>query len=64
MEEDDKKKKLDEAISTFARLMLFVADELEPLDEPTLAADLETVYRCLVSIERCARLWTRARRQN
>jgi len=62
--EELQRKKLDEAISTFARLMLFVADELEPLDESTLVQDLETVYRCLVSIERCARHWTHRRKEN
>jgi len=60
--EELQKKYIDETISTFARLMLFVADELEPLDSETLVQDLETVYRCLVSIERCARQW-QARRK-
>lgn len=62
--EELQKKKLDDAISTFARLLLFVADELEPVDERTLVEDLDTVYRCLVSIERCARLWTMERKKN
>jgi len=62
--EELQKRKLDEMISTWARLLLFVADELEPLDENTLVQDLDDVYRCLVSIERCARQWTRKRKQN
>lgn len=62
---DTKTKELvDEVVSTMARLMLFVADELEPSDDATLLKDLDTIYRALVSVERCARQWKAARTRN
>jgi len=62
----DKKQKdtVDLVVDTMCRLMLFVADELEPVDDVTLLRDLDTIYRALVSIERCARQWKAGRTQN
>jgi len=51
----------DEMLSAFARLLLFAADELEPLHEASLDGDLETVYAALARIETVARVWRRNR---
>lgn len=58
------KEAVDLVVNTMARLMLFVADELEPADDVSLLQDLDTIYRALVSIERCARQWKARRTQN
>jgi len=56
MTENDRKS-VEEAINAVARLALFVVDELEPLSEAVLEADLEEMYELLVTIERKARSW-------
>jgi len=58
------KRQIDEMSSTWIRLLLFVADELEPIDPLTLHRELDEVYRVLVSIERCARQWLQKRKGN
>lgn len=58
------KEAVDLVVNTMARLMLFVADELEPADDVSLLQDLDTIYRALVTIERCARQWKAQRTQN
>jgi len=55
---------IDEAISTFARLMLFVAEELEPLSPEILERDLEILDDAIEKIERCALRWRQARSKN
>jgi len=58
------KKQVDEMTSAWVRLLLMVAGELEPVDAETLHRELDEVYRILVSIERCARQWIRARNRS
>jgi len=55
---------IDEAISVFSRLLLFVEDELEPISEKVLERDLDEVYNWLVRIETCARRWKAERKEN
>jgi len=62
--DEEKKEVLQMAIGAVARLVLFVADELEPVDEGALEEDLNAVYRVLVAAERCARRLVAQRKQN
>jgi len=55
---------VDDLLSTFARLLLFVVDELEPLNEATLDEDLKRLDLAIASIERCAQRWRAKRSQN
>jgi len=62
--DQEMRRQIDEMTSTWCRLLLFVADELEPVDAETLHRDLDEVYRVLVSVERCARLWLNRRKES
>jgi len=44
-----------EAVSSLARLALYLVDELEPNSNDVLEADLDDVYALLVAVERKAR---------
>jgi len=46
---------VQEAVSAFARLALYLVDELEPNNNDVLEADLDDVYAVLVAVERRAR---------
>jgi len=49
------RKSVDDLLSLVARLALFVVDELVPVSEDVLEADLEELYDFLVAVERKAR---------
>jgi len=53
----DEKERVDvqESVGAFARLALYLVDELEPLNNDVLEADLDVVYEVLVAVERRAR---------
>jgi len=53
----DEKERADvqEAVSAFARLALYLVYELEPNSNDVLEADLDDVYSVLVAVERRAR---------
>jgi len=55
------KKSVDEVLSLVSRLALFVVDELEPIREASLEADLEELYDFLVAVERKAAQWKAGR---
>lgn len=44
-----------EAVSSLARLALYLVDELEPNNSDVLERDLDDVYALLVAVERKAR---------
>jgi len=53
---DEKERvEIQEAVSAFARLALYLVDELEPNNNDVLEADLDDVYAVLVAVERRAR---------
>lgn len=47
--------RVEEAVSATARLCLWVAGELEPVDSAVVAADLDALYELAVAAERLAR---------
>jgi len=47
--------KWKEAVSSLARLALYLVDELEPNSNDVLERDLDDVYELLVAVERKAR---------
>jgi len=53
--EKEEAEKLKEAVSSLARLVLFLVDELEPNNNDVLEADLDDVYAVLVAVESKAR---------
>lgn len=59
--EELQRKSVEEVVSCVSRLALFVCDELEPLSEAVLEADLEELYDFLVAVERVAVKWKAAR---
>jgi len=53
----DEKERADvqNTVGAFARLALYLVDELEPNNNDVLEADLDDVYGVLVAVERKAR---------
>jgi len=53
----DEKERADvqNTVGAFARLALYLVDELEPNSNDVLEADLDDVYAVLVAVERRAR---------
>jgi len=53
----DEKERADvqNTVGAFARLALYLVDELEPNNNDVLEADLDDVYAVLVAVERRAR---------
>jgi len=62
--EEEQKKVLEEAVGAMSRLVLWIADEIEPVSPDDAIRDLDVVYRVLVAAERCARRLAQARKQN
>jgi len=53
----DEKERVDvqSSVGAFARLALYLVDELEPNNNDVLEADLDDVFAVLVAVERRAR---------
>jgi len=62
--EEEQKKVLEEAVGAMSRLVLWIADEIEPVSPEDAMRDLDVVYRVLVAAERCARRLAQKQRVN
>jgi len=53
--EEKERVDVQNTVGAFARLALYLVDELEPNNNDVLEADLDDVYAVLVAVERKAR---------